>query len=183
MRLRRRGAWLSIVGLALLVLAAGLVLSAHRSMVPRAKLVPAPDWKVTAATDRVIFDRETARKIWPWPEGDQTDFWTPATADVLALEEQLPSYLRRELARVPPDLRPHPDNPPLWQKALSYHRQYAGVLNHRRQVIAGNFFCSDVQRDWHKELVEVVGGGDCFFGIKYDVEDRRIFDLWINADK
>jgi hypothetical protein len=174
----------SSVGFVVLVLAGGRALDRHRAVAWRPILPAAPDWTVTATMNRVLFDGESARKIWPWPDGDQTDFWTPTMADVVALEEQLPGFLRRELAQgLWREFSPSPDDSPLSQKALSYHRQYAGVMNHRRPVIEGNFFCTDVERDWHKEFVDVMGGGDCFFGIKYDAKERRLFGLWINAPK
>jgi hypothetical protein len=35
--------------------------------------------------------------------------------------------------------------------------------------IQGNFFCTE-EPNWKKELIGVPDGGDCFFGLEYNVD-------------
>lgn len=136
----------------------------------------------------MIIDRDTAR-TWNYFQ-DADDLWTPAMADVQALEEKLPSYLTEEWARrkarekawraaegFPPDTRPDPH----WDRALSYHRQYVGIVTSHRRIIFGNFFCDDPPIDWRRQMVFAFGGGACLFHFSYDVEEGRLFDLFINT--
>jgi hypothetical protein len=144
----------------------------------------AADPSALSASNRVIFDREAARGLWHFQEAD--DFWTPAAADVGALEELLPDYIREETARrtarkVAAGLPSDKAAVPLWQRAPSYHRQYVGLVISHRRIIFGNFFCDDPPIDWRRHAVASNGGGDAVFSVMYDVEERRLFAFYVNA--
>ena len=170
---------------AALVLVAALGLASATRAEPGAAKSPAEPAAATRAEDRVIFNQEVARKTWPSLAHGRAGFWTPTLADVQALEEQLPSYLKRE--RKDDHGRPAssglPALAPLWKRAPSYPRQYVGFLRRGRRVIYGNFFCDNsYHRDWHDRPVRVADGGDCYFQVSYDVKDGRFFDLTVNGE-
>jgi len=130
--------------------------------------------------DRVIFTAEAARKVWARllrpPAGPP---WTPALADVRALEQRLPNYLRHHL---PPGYWEfHSKDRPLWERAPGYKRQYVGIRRNGRRAIYANFFC-DAGPSWRTAPVDVDDGGDCYFQIEYDVDKAAFSDLSINGD-
>lgn len=98
-------------------------------------------------------------------------------ADVLALERQLPEFLRSQ----PEDSDARAAD--LWLKAPSYLRQYVGFTRNGRRVVYANFFCfrSVSDRDWHVWPVVVDDGGPCFFQVEYDVESGRFSRLSVNG--
>jgi hypothetical protein len=139
---------------------------------PSASEVPA-----TRTEDRVIFDRAASRK---WmSDGAKGEFWTPALADVLALENKLPAFLRE------PHDHENPRKEPLWKRAPRYKRQYLGLVRRGQRVIFGNFFCnvpSTRADDWRAVLVSVHDGGDCYFTVEYDVKRGTFHDLTVNGE-
>jgi hypothetical protein len=170
---------------AALVLLAALGLATAARAEPGAAKSPAEPPAATRAEDRVIFDAEAARKQWPSLAHGRSGFWTPTVADVLLLEEQLPSYLKRELKddRGRPASSGYPALAPLWKRAPSYLRQYVGFWRRGRRVIYGNFLCDNsFHVDWHTTRIDVDDGGNCYFQVSYDVKDRRFFDLMVNGE-
>lgn len=146
-----------------------------------ATAVAAPPQASFRAEDRVIFTAEAARTAWAWmfkpPAGPP---WTPALADVLALEQRLPDYLRGQLA---PQYRGRkPKKPPLWERAPGYRRQYVGIGRNDRRLIYANFFCRSDNPNWRTMPVEVDDGGDCYFQVEYDVEKATFSNLSINGE-
>ena len=134
------------------------------------------------AEDRVIFTAEAAGKAWAWkfrpPAGPP---WTPALADVLALEKRLPDYLRRQLAAEYGKRRPK-DPPPLWERAPGYKRQYVGIRPNGHRLIHGNFFCEVDNLPWRTSPILVDDGGDCYFQVEYDAEKGTFSNLMVNGD-
>ena len=129
----------------------------------------------------MIFTAEAARKVWARllrpPAGPP---WTPALADVRALEQRLPDYLRRHL---PPGYWEfHSKDRPLWERAPGYKRQYVGIRKNGRRAIYANFFCDDDSPNWRTTPVDVDDGGDCYFQVEYDVDKATFSDLSINGD-
>jgi hypothetical protein len=143
-----------------------------------ATAAPATNW----SDDRVIFTAEAARKSWGSLFRPGTTAWTPALADVLALERRLPEYMRVELDRQARQRDwPMDKKNPLWDRAKTYKRQYVGVRRQKQRIIYANFFCDPLGTDWRITPVEVDDGGDCYFQVEYDVEKRSFADLSLNG--
>ena len=125
----------------------------------------------------VIFPAEATDAELGWISGESAGSWTPTEADVAALEEALVPFLRQAKH---PWLRP---DPPIWERVPQYYRQYLGVVEDGERVIFANFFCHVAEgQDWQRELVFVMDGGDCYFSLKYDPQQRRFFDLNVNGE-
>ena len=134
----------------------------------------------TTAEDRAIFPAELARQKWARLAPPPATFWTPALADVVKLEAELPAYLRGRTARRTAAAS-GPQTNPLWKRAPGYKRQYVGVRRKGRAVIYANFFCEAPKYDWHREPVDVDDGGDCYFQVEYDVAAARFDNLAVNG--
>ena len=140
--------------------------------------------------DRAIIPAETARKQWAWLYRSGATPWTPALADVLALEKGLPDYIRHELNRQRRDPNRDPDSDPrsknpLWERAKRYKRQFVGVQSEGakgRRTVFANFFCNDWGRNWRTEPISVDDGGDCYFTVEYDVGKGTFSNLSINGE-
>ena len=138
-------------------------------------VAPAATW----STERAIFTAEVARKQWPWLYRAGATPWTPAAADVEALEQRLPDHLRAALARQRPA---RGGKAPLWERAKTYKRQYVGVRRDGRRIVFANFFCRAWKEDWRTEPIVVEDGGDCYFQVEYDVDKASFSNLQINGE-
>ncbi len=137
-----------------------------------------PQAPVPKRVGRVIFDEALARERWAGLLPDKkAKFWTPSTADVLALEGQLPDFLLSQ----PEDSEARKYD--LWFKAPRYPRQYVGITRKGRRIVYANFFCfrSKSDPDWHVWPVDVDDGGACYFQVEYDVESGQFSRLSVNG--
>ena len=104
-------------------------------------------------------------------------YWTPAEADVRAMEAALVPYLRDvpedAVGRVAPDL---------WERLPGYTRQYVGIVEEGRRLVFANVFCDAFGTDWAVEPIVVLDGGDCFFQVRYDVETGAFSGLIVNGE-
>jgi hypothetical protein len=100
-------------------------------------------------------------------------YWTPSQDDITKLEEQLGPYLQQAAGERWPEL---------WQKLSGYKRQYIGIVENGHRKIVVNFFCDIMGRDWKREPVTVLDGGDCFFNVTYDVGTGVFSDLYIHGE-
>lgn len=101
--------------------------------------------------------------------------WLPTVEDVLALEKQLVTYLpqrQREFDSL---------QAPIVERLPTYTRQYWGVLENGRRVIAANFVCDAERFDWTEREVAVLDGGDCYFRLQYDVGAGTFSNLLVNG--
>ena len=89
-----------------------------------------------------------------------TEFWTPTKEDVLATENQIEAYLKKDSKFHTPDL---------WRKLPKYKRIFC------------NFFCWS-HRPLDDKPVFVFDGGECFFRIQYDLDDKQCYDFNANGD-
>lgn len=106
------------------------------------------------------------------PDGGQGT-WSPAWADVVALEAALPAALTA--SSIGKDLR-NPAPPEGWR------RQYVGYVRDGRRIVYGNFYPStDDVPNWRTDPVIVYDGGPAFFGVEYDAGARRIVRLNFNG--
>jgi hypothetical protein len=101
--------------------------------------------------------------------------WVPAVDEILALEEQLITYLPQQ-QRAFDGLQA-----PIVERLPAYTRQYWGVLENEKRLIVANFFCDASRYDWHRREVSVLDGGDCYFRLRYDVEADTFSDLLVNG--
>ena len=127
----------------------------------------------------IVFPERDAKQmgIGTWLSSDAAfgGFWTPTEGDILSLEGKLDFFLRQ-------NAESFNRQPPAWERLNDYKRQYVGVIIDEKQVIYGNFFCSDTGTDWNKEWVFVLDGGDCFFQLQFDVESRTFTGLTVNGE-
>ena len=125
----------------------------------------------------VIFPESQAKDqgiaTWFLNSGQTAEYWTPSEKDVLALEDGLISYLQNNSDRF--------YETPVWEKLDDYNRQYIGIILEGKRIIYANFFCNSTGRDWRKEFILVLDGGECFFQFKYDVDSGEFFDLQVNG--
>jgi len=70
-----------------------------------------------------------------------------------------------------------------------YRNQYAGIAMGNRRTLVVNFFpvASAKGRDWHptwrREWVYVLGGGTSYWGISFDVQEKRFHDFYANSPR
>jgi len=124
----------------------------------------------------VIFtkDQSEEMRIESWlVESDE--FWTPSIDDIVTLEEKLTEYLMQ-------NSKQFYRQPPVWQRLDEYQSQYIGLERGGRQIIYGNYFCSSGSKDWRRNIVEVIDGGDCYFQVEYDVENGLFINLRVNGE-
>jgi hypothetical protein len=138
-------------------------------------VTPAATW----SADRVIFTAEAARDKWSSLFRAGATPWTPAAGDVDALEQRLPDHLRAALPRPRPA---RGGKAPLWERAMTYKRQYVGVRRDGHRIVHANFFCNAWRRDWRTEPIVVLDGGDCYFQVEYDVDKASFSNLMINGE-
>lgn len=135
----------------------------------------------TDTIEGVIFNADIldpdSTKYYIYDENNRNpdSYWTPAKEDVLALEANLPAYLKYKL----------PANHyayGLWDKLPEYKRQYVGyVIDGERRIFA-NYFCDSFNGDyWKSGLVMVMDGGECFFHVLYRVDAQTFTVLSING--
>jgi hypothetical protein len=64
-----------------------------------------------------------------------------------------------------------------------YFKQVYGLIDkNNNKIIFLNCFCSIESHDyWKDKTVTVKGGGECYFSIKINLKDCKIFDFRINA--
>jgi len=101
-----------------------------------------------------------------------TEFWTPTKDDVLAAENQIEAFLKKES-------KPHAAN--LWRKLPDYKRQYLGIVVNGHKRIFCNFYCRSHRIPLDDKPVLVEDGGECFFRIQYDLNDKQCYDFNVNG--
>jgi hypothetical protein len=98
-----------------------------------------------------------------------TGFWTPTLSEVSLVEKALPAFVAGKAA----GLR-HP--------VSAFRRQYAGLISKGRKIIyinallAAYFEESDRDsnaRDWKKQPMMVCDGGSAFWGVEFDLLEKR----------
>lgn len=121
-------------------------------------------------TEVVIFSEEKKAFSWEFPEHS---YWTPTVKDVEEAESKIEAMLKKEA-------------PQLLQKLSTYKRQYVGLSFKGKKFMFVNFFCTihheKLAPHWNEREVDVMDGGDCFFQLKYDVNQKEGFDLRINGE-
>ncbi len=109
--------------------------------------------------------------------GSSNECWQPARADVLLFEQGLKSFLDRQ---------PPARTTKIYRELGKYKRHYEGYIMNKRRMLVTSFYheSTDIVRkgEWKRAPVGVLGGGDDYFTIKFDVERKEYREFWINAD-
>ena len=64
----------------------------------------------------------------------------------------------------------------------SYKHQLIAVVNDKgEKVIWVNCFCDDYKINWHRHIVKVYDGGNCFFNVKINLTRQTWYDLMVNG--
>ena len=83
-------------------------------------------------------------------------------------------------------IKAHRDKYPWTKEIINYdqhYRQYVGYLNlnHQKTIFVNGFCRPETKAD--ESLVDVRGGGSCFFNIKVDLSSKKAFNLNVNAPR
>lgn len=63
-----------------------------------------------------------------------------------------------------------------------YHRQYFAAVNKNRdKIVIINCFCEKPALNWKEEFCDIDDGGDCYFKLKINLTQNKIFELDING--
>ena len=118
----------------------------------------------------VIFPAQTTGPLYV----GETGFWTPTPTDVQALEAGLENFLNAANdPRVDADLL---------TRLPTYTRQYVGIVEDGQQKIYALYYCNFPITDLQKGVQFVSDGGNCFFQLKYSVQDQSFSELMINGE-
>ena len=64
-----------------------------------------------------------------------------------------------------------------------YKRQYIPTINAKgEKEVWINFFCNYDDRDWKKEIILVMDGGNCYFQLKINLTTKKYFDFYVNGN-
>ena len=123
----------------------------------------------------VIFRSEQASREDRWLGFGS--YWTPTVDDVARIERRLRVFLETSS-----DLEAQR----IATKLERYIRQYIGYSDGDGKWILVNAFCeghqTDDDRTWHEHLVLVMGGGSCYFRVRYKLSPPHLEQLWINGE-
>ncbi len=108
--------------------------------------------------------------------GNITGTWQPTPDDVAQLEADLPTFL---MGAEHPWLRAEP---PIWERAPRYKRQYLGIVEDGTRLIYANFFCTAGDESWRETFVFVMDGGDCYFQLKYNPQTHEFTAFSVNGE-
>jgi hypothetical protein len=68
-------------------------------------------------------------------------------------------------------------------KRYHYKRQYVCYLNEKGQkIVYVNCFCHDYSSDWHKSIIIVKDGGECYFHLKINLTTKKYFEFMVNGE-
>jgi len=134
------------------------------------QLIQAPSVIKGADFVGVIFPASTAGPLYV----GETGFWTPTPTDVQALESGLENFLT---AANDPRL-----DTELFTRLPTYTRQYVGIVEDGQQKIYALYYCNFPITDLQKSVQFVSDGGNCFFQLKYNIQDERFSELMINGE-
>ena len=114
----------------------------------------------------------------PWvPPVPPSGYWTPKVDQVLALESKLEEFVAQNGSRF------NSGRAPSKEELSTYGRQYFGLTNRQGSFIIGTFVCpqSSEKFGWQNHVVAAKGGGDCQFGIWYDIDKQEFISIMANS--
>ena len=101
-----------------------------------------------------------------------TEYWTPTKDDVLAAETQIEAYLKTNSKNF--------RTTDLWRKLPDYKRQYIGIVVNGHKRIFCRFFCF-FPGPLNDRAFWIEDGGECFFRVEYDLDDKQCYNFEANA--
>ena len=110
-------------------------------------------------------------------EEELSGAWVPKHEDILALEKALSEWMKRKPNRVTERIRTDFNR---------YRRQYSGATEYGHRIIYVKMHHPDSgvsRREWLRQPITATGGGDYFWGVRYDPEDIESIYCWINVSK
>ncbi|MFY9310383.1 MAG: hypothetical protein WAQ28_15160 [Bacteroidia bacterium] len=64
-----------------------------------------------------------------------------------------------------------------------YKRQYVAVINTKgEKEVWINCFCNTWEKDWKKEIVIVMDGGNCYFNLKINLAKQTSYEMSVNGE-
>ena len=134
------------------------------------------DTPQTAGQNWVIFSQKQAEEQGIVPRLVSSDnFWTPSNSDILKIEDQIVEFLHQ-------NHNFFSYQPPVWERLDQYQSQFFGLKREGKQIIYGNYFCDNFGKDWKREFVSVLDGGECYFQIEYDLHRGEFIKLMVNGE-
>ncbi len=128
----------------------------------------------------VIFSEGQSRQAriaeWYAEDGQSTGYWQPARTDVLIIMDGAAAFLQSNSESF------HTQGTPVWERLDEYMVQFFGITLDDRRIVYANYFCTDTERDWRKEFIMVMDGGQCFFQFMYDADTGEFFNLRVNGE-
>ena len=102
---------------------------------------------------------------------ENKELWIPTKEQVFESEERIEQYLKDN---------PNKKSLNLWQELSKYKRQYVGIVVDGHKRIFCNFYCSDEPLSSKPYFVS--DGGDCYFQIEYDLNNKNFYNLIVNGE-
>jgi hypothetical protein len=121
----------------------------------------------------VIFPAEM-KALGFYPDGKQTQYWTPSEANIVEAESKLVAFLQQ--AEVPKFQKEK-----ILKNIKTYKRQYVGIVKNGEQDIFINFFCDSGHVEWTRHFVMVDDGGACFFQVTFSTKTKTFSSLMVNG--
>lgn len=101
---------------------------------------------------------------WISPEG-----WTPTQEDIDAAEPAIAAFIKTKNDKIHSNLD-------------KYRCQYFGIYKDKRKRIYCIFFYFTADRkDWKSKAVIVKDGGDSYFQLEYDMENKACLNFRVNG--
>lgn len=117
--------------------------------------------------------------------------WTPTKSDVVKAEKFVNEYLLSEEGKKQfSDAHTYFTETEEWNKKIfsnffdrfsSDKRQYSGIIKEGKKILRVNGLCSVKGEKWKEQLIVVKGGGHCYYWYEFDLENKKIFELYFNA--
>ena len=100
-------------------------------------------------------------------------FWTPTTEQALEAEREIETYLKKDSKLHSADL---------WRKLSHYQRQYVGIFINGHKRIFCNFFHRFSPGELTQTPYIAFDGGESFFRIQYDLDDKKCYGFDANGN-
>lgn len=109
-------------------------------------------------------------------EEELSKAWFPTREDILTLEKDLSEWIGKNPDRVTDRIR---------EDFNRYRRQYFGETEYGRPVIYAKMYHPDSgvsRQEWLRHPIKAAAGGDYFWAVRYDPEEKESIYCWINSN-
>ena len=122
-------------------------------------------------------DKAQADQMLDWIFPGDAEYWSPAKADVRALESGLPAYLQENQSAF------YMTETLIWEQLDEYNRQYVGIVLDGKKIIYASYLCQNgTDTEWKEQVIFVADGGACYFQFKFDMSTGGFHDLQVNGE-